>query len=822
MIKHNLHNLLKNKAIKIAGFLLAGIFAIIVIILTAASIYVHNNKAKITSLVKQTLAKHINGGLQIGDVDIAVWTHFPNISIELENVTVTDSLYHLPMLKATKISCSISLFQLATPNPDIERVKVSGGVMHLFVDSTGFDNAYLLASKKKDSSAAEPSPSRKTNVIHRIEINDFQFISEEARNNKRFDIVVHSASATVERKDSILHIVFEEDCLINGLGFNLEKGEYLENTTVKARWQLRFDKGNKTLEVAKSRAEINNTPFSISAMFNFNKPGRFELHAAADKILYKDARAILTKKIQRTLGFVDVLEPINVNASLIGSLTSGGDPQVSVTIIAANNTLKTPQATFDACNFIGTYKNQVNVQQKPSDPNSTVYFDHFTGKWAGLELIGDSIHIDDLNTPLLFFKFHSQCSFQQLNTALNLHTLSFDEGLANLQLHYKGPLVVDYSMFADITGGLQIQNGKITYVPHNLRFENCNGNIAFSKNSIVIKKITCNFKTNKFTVTGSGNSITNAMMDKGKTGVECNIFCPSLNAADFKAVFAKDGETETVKSKSNGVTIADMDDILVKGDLKLNILAKQLLLGNFTGQNAKVLLLLRQNDWQMQEAYLDFGGGSLLMDAGLHRNGDDFLANAHLIITNADVQKTFYAFDNFGQHGITYDNIHGSLNARGLLQMQIDNTGGIVPGTMQGGVSFSINNGALINFKPLLSIQEYALKNRDLNNVSFAEIKDSLTIQQNEVLIPRMEISSTAMRIFVDGVYGINNDATDISIQVPLSNLSKPITGETPGNKGVDAKVGPSIYLRAKPRADGKIKLGLDLFKKFRRTKDAN
>ncbi len=242
------------------------------------------------------------------------------------------------------------------------------------------------------------------------------------------------------------------------------------------------------------------------------------------------------------------------------------------------------------------------------------------------------------------------------------------------------------------------------------------------------------------------------------------------------------------------------------------------MLENFAAQNAKVYLLLQQNDWHIQRASLNFGGGSFLVDANVHHADTIFTGTAHLDIKNADVRKAFYSFDNFGQDGISYDNLRGTLNTSAALQMQFDSKGGIVPGSLQGTASFSVLNGSLINYKPVMAIQEYALKNRDLTNITFAEIKNNFTIKQNQIQIPRMEIASTAMRIFVEGVYGVINAPTDISIQVPLSNLSKQTNDKTPGNKGVDARVGPSIYLRAKSRNDGKIKVGLDLFRKFRKS----
>ncbi len=810
----------RRKPIKITGYILIGLLLLIAILLSAASIYVYNNKQKIITLVKTEFHKRLNGDLSIGDIDLSVWKNFPNLTIDIKNVTVADSLYHKPLLKANDIYCAVSLFQLSSGKPDIARVKISGAQFHLFIDSTGFNNAYLLSSKNQpavtDSFKTTPRPI----IINHIELENFTFISEDKVKNKHFGVNVSTAVATIKRQDSLLLITLNEECLLDGLGFNLEKGVYVENSTIKAKWQMQFDKSAKTLIIQQSPAVINNNDFKISAEFHFGGDSAwFLVHAITDKILYKDAKALLTQKIRSKLTLIDVTMPIEVDAKLVGSL-HGGDPHVHVVCKAKNNILITPIATFGDCNFTGIYENRVNDSLPPSDPNSIVYFPQFTGKWYSVPLIGDSTRIDNLSDPVLYFDFKTNCSFSQLDDAFNLQNISFDGGTAKLDLKYKGPLTANPSMLGNITGALHVEDGKLTYVPHNLQFINCQGDLEFLRNTINIKKITCDYLKNHFEVTGAGSSINRiAMVDSGKSSIVCNIFCPVFYAADFKKVFAKRAtrQPKAETHKSIGSTIAGLDDILSKGNIALNINAKQLVLENFSAQNAKLSLLLQQDDWRVQHAALDFGGGSFTVDADIRQAEGNFLATAHCDIQNADVRNAFFAFNNFGQDGILYTNLRGTLNTSAVINMQMDNKGAIVPGTLQGNVNFSIRNGALINYTPILVIQDYAFKNRDLNNIDFAEIKNTLTVKQNQVIIPRMEIASSFMRLFVEGVYGVAKSPTDISIQVPLSNLNKKDGDNKPGNKGLDAKVGPSVYLRAKSKADGKIKVGLDLFRKFRK-----
>jgi hypothetical protein len=82
-----------------------------------------------------------------------------------------------------------------------------------------------------------------------------------------------------------------------------------------------------------------------------------------------------------------------------------------------------------------------------------------------------------------------------------------------------------------------------------------------------------------------------------------------------------------------------------------------------------------------------------------------------------------------------------------------------------------------------------------------------------------MEIQSNVLSMFVEGIYSMKG-TTDMSIQVPLSNLKKRKADYKPENVGTDKKGGSSIYIRGRPGADGNIQFKADLFNKFKKGKE--
>jgi hypothetical protein len=810
----------KSKYVKLGFKILGVIVALWMVLLTALSFYISRNKQRIIATIKDKIETTVRGDISIGNIDVSVWKYFPHIGFEVNDISLKDSLYHQPLAEAKLVQCRLNVFEFLTSDPVISRVTVSDGLFHLFVDSNGYNNSYLLAGKKKDSTTVKKSG--KPIIIKNIALVNMRFISEHAIKQKRYALDIEKANASIKREDSLLLIDLNVNCFIHQLGFNLAKGSYLDSTTVNANWKIKVDTKNKEVKVEPSAAVINNNDFIISALFHLKDSLWFSIHAKADELLYKDGQKLLTARIQRKVGFIDVTKPLKIEATISGPLAYRQDPYVYVVCTATDNELQTPITTFTGSNFIGIYTNRVNNALLSSDENSVIYFRSFNGKWGDINLTADSIRVSNLAKPTLHCKFHAQCTFPQLDDNLSLESVGLDDGTAELNILYNGPLTANPAMLGKVSGSIKIANGTVEYLPRNLAFTNCNGLIYFAENNLQVQQLTCDYKSNHFEINANGNQFGRlAMSDSGKITMVCNIKSPSVNLNDFKDAFAnrRMGAVRH-KKKKFGVTVSNIDNLLQKGDLIFNLNIDEVQLDHFKGQNLAAAVSFYENDWHINKAYIQFAGGSLNINANASQSQSSMLTHAVLDMKDVDVSKTFYAFDDFGQDDITHANIQGRLTTHTDINLQLNNKGAIIPGSMNGKVDFSIKNGSLVNFPPVMNIGKYAFKNRNLNDVRFAEIKNNLTIQNHIVTIPRMEVASSVIRMFVEGTYGFKAP-TDILIQVPLSTLKSHEDSVRLQKKGVDAKVGPSIYLHAKTNKDGKIKIGLDLFGSKKKKKKA-
>ena len=262
-----------------------------------------------------------------------------------------------------------------------------------------------------------------------------------------------------------------------------------------------------------------------------------------------------------------------------------------------------------------------------------------------------------------------------------------------------------------------------------------------------------------------------------------------------------------------------IDQLLEESVLNVTLRASNIHYNKFNASNLLADVTLLQDRYIFNKASMQHAGGSVQMNGNLvQQKGNTNAAALNVDFNNVDVSSVFNAFDNFGQDGITSKNIDGKLTAHINSNMLITDAGKVLPGTITSNIDFSLKNGSLKNFEPIKKIQDYIFKKRDFDNIQFAELKDRLVVKDREITINRMEIQSTVLSLFVEGLYSMKGN-TDISIQVPLKNLKKRKEDYKPENIGVDAKAGSSIFLRGRPGSDGNIKFSLDLFKKYYRQK---
>jgi hypothetical protein len=815
---------LKNKYLRYTIKGLAIFLGFIIILYIIVFAYVTGNKKKIIKQVTEEIGKKLSGDVTIGDVDLSFFKQFPSVSVALRNVQVTDTMYaqhkHV-FFKAEEAYINVGIINMLTKSSFLNGFRIDNGSFYLYTDTSGYTNKYLF--KSKNSPKEDDNKSTK-NELKKIILNNVRLIDDDRAKPKLHDIVIKQLKLDLEDKDPTTFL-FEADAnlLVNSLAFNLPKGSYIKGKTFRGKFDVRYDKIIKQLQFDSINIKLDDQPFNITGRFDMAGDNRqFSMRVHTNDIMYATAKSLLTQKISSALNIADVSKPLDVSATLNGPL-KGGDPLITVNFTTKKSHLKTPFIDFDEASFKGFYTNEVVAGLPRKDPNSKIVITNFSAAWQSLPVTSDKIEVVNLLEPMLTCDLRSSFSLTKLNEAIGSNVLQLTSGDGAANLTYKGPLAKNNNTNSFVNGFISFKNGTVLYSPRDIELKSVNGRIVFKSSDVFVENLQAEVLNNKIFMEGRAlNLLTLIDSEPNKVNIDWNIYSPSLNLNAFTFLLKARKKAAANYSKKNKLVkmASKIDQALDQGSVVVNLKAGHLIYKKFDATNAIANVSMLQDRYLINNVSMDHAGGRMELSGSLiGEAANRHQAKVNVAVQNADVSKTLAAFNNFGQDGITAQSLAGKLSAKIDANLAIDDEGKAYPGSVAGIVDFSLKNGALINYEPVKKMQIFLFKNRDFDNIRFAELKNRFEIKNQEVKINRMEIQSSVMSMFVEGIFSTRG-TTDISIQVPLSNIHKPDAHVKPENIGTDKKAGRSIYLRGRPGPDGNIKFKLDLFNKFKKEKE--
>ncbi len=807
------------KALRILAKIGKILLVILLVAYGAAYWYISSHKKELIQQFSETVSDKIDGKVDLGEADITFFSSFPRIAIRAKNLMVTDSLYKVhqhAFFSAKDLFVSINIFKLVAKEPALTGLKLKSGSIYFYTDTSGYTNSYLLKSKKEPTGG--PKKTDQTVSIKNIELDDVHFILNDEKREKLHDIVVTSMDVGISDEGDWLNLQVQADLQVNGLAFNLPNGTFLKDTELDGNFLLRYEKLSQKLSFKDIELELNDQDFTLTGNFDLGeKNPQFDLSILNENTNQESVKQILPQRIAKSISKVTVGDEFVSRAVLKGPL-KGGEPLINASWDIKDADMKTIFMDFESVTCTGYYTNEVVKGMPRKDPNSKIVINNFLGEWHSIPVKASRIEILDLKNPILTCDLHSNFEIKKLDDLLGSQSLSLSKGTANVNLNYSGPVEYNSETFAKLDGSMQFANASMNYRPRNINIDNVNGTIAFKNTNVFIQNLGFNVMSNKIVMNAEALGLVSLLNDDpNKVKIDYRIYSPKLNLNEFLFLFKS---REDIKQRAGGTAkfsafSGKLDGILDRSRIDLHVNADQVVYKKFAGSNFNSDISILQDQYLLNDVSMAALGGSMKINGSIKGAG----SNRHIVTLRSDVnsvnvKQLLFAFDNFGQDGITDKELAGLFSADVNVALQMNSDGVIQPSSANGEVSFSLKNGQLINFEPLKKIQKFVFKNRDFDQVDFAELKDKFTIRNGEVKINRMEIQSSVLSLFVEGLYSTKGK-TDLSIQVPLNNLKKREDDYIPENIGTDQKGGRSIFLRGQTGADGKVQIKLDLFKKY-------
>jgi hypothetical protein len=158
------------------------------------------------------------------------------------------------------------------------------------------------------------------------------------------------------------------------------------------------------------------------------------------------------------------------------------------------------------------------------------------------------------------------------------------------------------------------------------------------------------------------------------------------------------------------------------------------------------------------------GNGAVLQD--MNKN---FIIKGQVDISRVDIQQMFYTFNNFSQVVIEDRHLRGKVSGKVNLSTEWNNALVANLDKVLIESDLTINNGELVNYEPLQSLSDY-ISVEELKNIKFSTLKNHIYVKDRQVIIPQMDVASTAFTISASGIHNFDNHYT-YKVKILLSEL---------------------------------------------------
>ena len=650
---------------------------------------------------------------------------------------------------------------------------------------------------------------------------------DEGDKHKFFGFRIHELDLNILQKAKSPVLIFDLnlDCLVQAMTFNQTKGPFLENKSLQGAFRVLYNKESRELDFDKISLAVDQQPFVFTGKFFFAKEGTpFLLSWVTKNLSFRKAASFLSANLQKTLGPYDIEDPIDSLSGIMdNSETLYATPLIHLWMNVENRNVKSPFIAVGHASFTATFNNEAVRFRGHEDSNTVIHFAAFQGDWENLHFHADSLVLSNLIHPRLKTNVMSDFKLDQANSFLKKNELSFTGGTGKIDLAYSGSLEKGYDSSRLLTGSITLSDADLHYAPRNFRFAPVSGVFRFTGKDMIIENLVLHSGSSDLTMNGKLKSFFyffNHLNEK--YSFDWSITSNMLNLDDFNNFLRPQTITaeEEKKKSAPDIKVSAFISQLTESDYNISLKANQVIYKKFVVDSLRADIILNENKVQFKNVLLKHGNGSMYLNGFMQNDTASNSFGLETRMKDINVSSLFYVFDNFGLPTMTDKNIHGNLSANISMEGRLTPNAKLIQEGFKSSIQFNLKNGQLLNFPPLEKIHQKILRKRNLSDVRFADLHDSIEVNGENITINRMEIRSSVLTMFVNGIYNMKT-GPDMSIQVPLSNL-KANKDSVIVNKGTQRNQGISVRLRVRRGADGKLDVSWDPFDKANKEMNKN
>jgi hypothetical protein len=710
--------------------------------------------------LKKYLDKHLTTEIEVSRIKFSFIKKFPNATIELRNIVILSGtgfnhkefsdLNTDTLLSAKSVFFEFSLPGVLQHEYKLKNIRIIDGNISLLIDSRQKGN-YNIWEVAKTSDQEDFALTLQNIILSNTEIkyadlfNKVDFDAYTRRLFIRADLKSTENFISSNGYLNFHHISIGNSNEINEIKLGIDlKMKYHEKHYVFL--QSSVHSGKFTVNFNGEIENVKNTILSLN----------FQAKNASIRELenyYPAKLSRIRENYTLTGGLVDF------KGSIKGVASKQINPRIDVSFHVSNASV-TNQKNREKLSGILMDGDFSNGSDRTKN-TASLHILKFSAN-QGKSTLNGAFKIKGFNGSDIELLLHSEIQTGDFMEFLNVDTFEYISGVMTTDVFLKGYFSSLKEMKRNEILSIKKQ-GLIVFkeVAFKLKdarldFRKLNGNMILD-DIIQLRDFSFMLSENDFKLDCNLNNLPQYLFNKESLWVDAKIKSDYL---DIKSLFSGP-ESDT----SQGTFIFPKR-IYLKSDFNIDRLSY----GKFTADSIEGFMDYEPPIFHFETFRLHAVDGIISGNADLKQTTDKKIS---IICTSKlyrlDIQKLFYATNNFGQDVIPAKNLKGELSGNVNFTSEWDSNIKLIDSAIIANSDIEISNGQLIDYEPMLGLARF-VNVEELKDIKFKTLRNQILINNRKVIIPEMDIHSSAFNITGSGIHYFDNHY-DYRIQVQLNEL---------------------------------------------------
>ena len=365
--------------------------------------------------------------------------------------------------------------------------------------------------------------------------------------------------------------------------------------------------------------------------------------------------------------------------------------------------------------------------------------------------IKSDFKLSNFNKPYVRANVDASIDLAEMKKFFALDTIESFNGAAKIKANVEGLWKDVFSITStssNVTGDLMLENMSIKIKNQNWAYSNMQGDFSFNKNDLVINRFSGNVASSDFEFSGMFKNVIGFIFkDNQDLTIDAMLISNNINLDELL-------ENKDEKTASNQPYKLAFSD---KINFNLTTKVKNINFRKFNATNLTGNLLMLNQRMMLDPIQFNTMNGSVVCNGSINGSkSNKIVVNSYSELSNIDVTQLFEVFENFDQTTITNDQIKGAITADVHFKSNFNTALDIDKRSAFANIDMKITNGELIEVEALNSLSRFVAL-EELKHIKFEELTNKFEIKNEQLVLPNMEIKSTALNLTLAGTHGFDN-----------------------------------------------------------------